>query len=201
MGDRVAVVLKQQGKLLLTVVSADGADHRTLAEGLDVRGTSAWSPDAKWLVTGGTDAQGAGLFKIPVAGGDPVRLVTGPAYDPSWSPDGDLIVYEGQQVATSPLLAVHADGRPRPLPKINVPSGGGGRSRFLPSGKGLVYLQGPAGAQNFWLLDLATDTSRQITRLSNPASVNAFDITPDGSRIVFDRVRENADIRLIDLPK
>src|SRR5262245_23220417 len=201
LGDRVAVVLKKQGKLLLTVVSADGADHRTVAEGIDVRGTSAWSPDAKWIVTGGTDAEGAGLFKIPVAGGDPVRLVTGPAYNPSWSPDGDLIVYEGQQVATSPLLAVHADGTPRALPKINVPSGGGGRSRFLPSGKGLVYLQGASGAQNFWLLDLTTDTSRQITRLSNPASVNAFDIIPDGSRIVFDRVRENADLRLIDLPK
>jgi serine/threonine protein kinase/WD40 repeat protein len=201
LGDWVAVVLKRQGKLLLTLVSADGAVHRTVAEGIDVRGTSAWSPDAKWIVTGGTDAQGAGLFKIPVAGGDPVRLVSGPAYNPSWSPDGDLIVYEGQQVATSPLLAVHADGRPRTLPSIRVPSGGGGRSRFLPSGKGLVYLQQGPAVQNFWLLDLTTDTSRQITRLSNPASVNAFDITPDGSRIVFDRVRENADLRLIDLPK
>ena len=201
LGDRVAVVLKRQGKLLLTLVSADGAVHRTVAEGIDVRGTSAWSPDAKWIAIGGIDAQGAGLFKIPVAGGDPVRLVTGPAYNPSWSPDGDLIVYEGQQVATSPLLAVHADGRPRALPKVKVPSGGGGRSRFLPSGKGVVYLQQGPAVQNFWLLDLTTDTSRQITRLSNPASVNAFDITPDGSRIVFDRVRENADLRLIDLPK
>jgi len=201
LGDRVAVVLKRQGKLQLTLVSADGADHRSVAEGIDVRGTSAWSPDAKWIATGGTDAQGAGLFKIPVAGGAPVRLVTGPAINPAWSPNGELIAYEGQQTANAPLLAVHADGSPRILPKIVVPSGGGGRSRFLPSGKGLVYLQGPHGVQNFWLLDLATDKSRQITRLSNPATMNAFDITPDGSQIVFDRVRENADIRLIDLPK
>jgi hypothetical protein len=28
----------------------------------------------------------------------------------------------------------------------------------------------------------------------------AFDITPDGKQIVFDRVRENSDIVLIDLP-
>ena len=199
--DRVAVVMRRLNKLQLTLVSADGADHQSLAESLDVRGASAWSPDANWIATGGSDPQGSGLFKIPVAGGAPVRLVTGPAYNPAWSPDGSLIVYEGQQTASAPLLAVRADGSPTTLPPVRVPSGGGGRSRFLPSGKGLVYLQNRGDAPNFWLLDLATNETRQITRLSNPATINAFDITPDGSHIVFDRVRENADIRLIDLPK
>jgi serine/threonine protein kinase len=201
LGDRVAVVLKRQGKLQLTLLSADGANHRSFAESIDVRGSSAWSPDAKWIATGGTDAQGAGLFTIPVAGGAPVRLVTGAAHNPVWSPDGNLIVYEGLQTAMAPLLAVHADGSPQTLPAIRVASGGGGRSRFLPSGKGVVYVLGPSGNQQFWLLDVATNTTRQITRLANPATINAFDITPDGSHIVFDRVRENADIRLIDLPK
>ena len=112
LGDRVAVVLRRQGKLQLTLVSADGADHRSFAESIDVRGTSAWSPDAKWIATGGADAHGAGLFKIPVAGGAPVRLVTGAAHNPVWSPDGNVIVYEGLQTAMAPLLAVHADGSP-----------------------------------------------------------------------------------------
>ncbi len=181
LGDRVAVVMRKQNKLQLTVVSADGANHQSLAESIDVRGSSAWSPDAKWIATGGADAQGAGLFSIPVAGGAPVRLVSGPAYNPVWSPDGRLIVYEGQQTASALLLAVHADGTSMTLPAIRVPSGGGGRS--------------------FRLLDLTTNTSRPLPGLSNPASVNAFDITPDGGHIVFDRVRENADIRVIDLPK
>jgi Tol biopolymer transport system component len=204
LGDRVVVPMRKQNTLQLTQVSADGAVHESLAEGLDVRGSSAWSPDGKWIATGGTDAQGRGLSKIPAAGGAPVRLVAGPAYNPVWSPDGDVIVYEGRQIASAPLLAVHPDGTPRALPTILVPSGGGGRSRFVPNGRGLVYLQfrgGQRGAWNFWLLDLATNTSRQLTSLSNPATMNTFDITPDGSRIVFDRVRDNADIRLIDLPK
>jgi hypothetical protein len=34
---------------------------------------------------------------------------------------------------------------------------------------------------------------------SSAATIDAFDITPDGSRIVFDRVRENAHLVLIDL--
>jgi Tol biopolymer transport system component len=200
-GDRIAVVLRERGKQHLALVSADGADHRSLAEVLDVRGTSAWSPDAAWLVTGGNDAQGPGLFKVRVEGGAPVRLVTGPAFDPVWSPDGAVIVYAGQQAAFAPLLAVDPDGSPVKLPAIEVASAGGGRARFLPDGKGLIYLQGPVGTQDFWRLDLTTNTTRRITRLSNAATMSTFDIMPDGSRIVFDRVREDGDIRLIDLPK
>jgi hypothetical protein len=31
--------------------------------------------------------------------------------------------------------------------------------------------------------------------------MRTFDITPDGQRIIFDRLRENADIVLIDRPQ
>ena len=58
------------------------------------QGTADWSPEGNWIVTGGTsDVQGQGLFKIPVDGGEPVRLVPGEAYNPVWSPKDDLIVY------------------------------------------------------------------------------------------------------------
>jgi hypothetical protein len=63
-GDRATVVLKRNGKLQLTPVSADGAAHQSFGAGIDVRGTSTWSSDANWIATGGSDAQGAGLFKI-----------------------------------------------------------------------------------------------------------------------------------------
>jgi Tol biopolymer transport system component len=200
-GDRVAVVIRKQARLHITIVRTDGADHRTLAEGIDVRGTSAWSPDSEWIVTGGSDAQGPGLFKIKVADGAYDRLRTGPAFNPVWSPDGTTIVYEGQQSAVAPLIAVHPDGSDvENFPVISVPSGGQGRSRFLSNGH-LVYLAGPAGTQDFVELDLATFKSRLISHLQSPSVVNAFDITPDGRHIVFDRLREQSEIRLIDLPR
>ena len=200
-GDRVALVMKDRGKLRLTLLSADGADRRPVTDNIEIRGTAAWSPDAQWVAIGGSDAQGSGLFKIPVDGGRPQRLVTGVATDPVWSPDGQMIVYAGRQTASSPLLAVRPDGSPLKFPTVTIQSGGSGRARFLPNGKGLVYLKSPSTNQDLWLLDLETRESRQITRLTSSAAMSTFDVAPDGRHILFDRLRDNADLRLIDLPK
>ena len=49
---------------------------------------------------------------------------------------------------------------------------------------------------------MATKTTRQLAHLTEKnATMRTFDITPDGKQIVFDRLRENSDIVLIDLPK
>jgi len=62
-------------------------------------------------------------------------------------------------------------------------------------------MQGLLASQDFWLLDLASMKSHPLTKLENRATMRTFDITPDGKQIVFDRVRENSDVVLIDLPK
>jgi hypothetical protein len=62
-------------------------------------------------------------------------------------------------------------------------------------------MQNATPAQDFWLLDLATMQSRQLTRLNTAEATRTFDITPDGQHIVFDRQRDNSDIVLIDLPR
>ena len=199
-GKSVAFALKRNGKQQMHVMLADGTRLQPLSTEVDVRGSASWSPDGKWIVTAGSDRDGEGLFKLPVDGGPPVQIAKGPFLDPVWSPRGDLIVYCGTQVFTlTPLLAVHPDGTPEKLPEIKVQREGE-RARFLPDGSGLVYMLGSTLAgQDFWLLDLSTMRSRRLTRLSNPAVMRTFDITSDGSRIVFDRLRENSDILLIDL--
>ena len=200
-GGRVAIVLRRNGKRQLHVLSSDGAELQPIAEGIVAQGSSCWSPDGRWIVTGGSDATGPGLFKIPLDGGSPVRLVAGEALNPIWSPDGSLIAYAGTNVRTfAPLLAVRPDGTSVKLPEI-ILRRLGERVRFLPDGKSLIYMGGLLVSQDFWLLDLASMKSRLLTRLQNSAAMRTFDVTPDGKHIVFDRLRENAQVVMIDLPK
>jgi Tol biopolymer transport system component len=198
-GRRVAITLRRSGKLTLHLATAEGNEFRPLGESIDISGAADWSRDGQWIVTGGTDNHSPGVFKIPVSGGMPVRLTTGEASNPVWSPAGNLIVYAGENVGFfAPLLAVRPDGTPVKLPSIEVLREGV-RVRFLPNGSGLVYLQGLPSAQNLWLLDLATMKTRELTRLNNAGAIRSFDISPDGN-IVFDRLRGNSHVVLIDLP-
>ena len=198
-GRRVAIALRRGGKLTLHLATAEGNEFRPLGESIDISGAADWSRDGQWIVTGGTDTHSPGVFKIPVSGGMPVRLTTGEASNPVWSPAGNLIVYAGENVSFfAPLLAVRPDGTPVKLPSIEVLREGV-RARFLHDGSGLVYLQGLPWAQNLWLLDLATMKTRQLTRLNNAGTIGSFDVSPDG-KIVFDRLRGNSHVVLIDLP-
>jgi Tol biopolymer transport system component len=198
---RLAFVIRRNGSLRLHVETVEGTESHDVVAPLAIRGAPGWSPDGKWIVIGGNDGKGDGLFKLPVEGGAPVRIANGPAANPVWSPDGTFILYASANVGSqSPLLAVRPDGMRIEWPAITVQRDGE-RIRFLPGGKGLVYMQGKGISQDFWILDMATKNTRQLTHLTGNATMRTFDITPDGTQIVFDRLRENSDIVQIDLRK
>jgi serine/threonine protein kinase/Tol biopolymer transport system component len=199
-GTRLAVILRKQGRRTLNTLAADGSDVRPLAPAIDVSSAASWSPDGKWIVAGGADGRGPGLFKIPIEGGEPQRLVDGTVTNPVWSPDGSVIVYTGPMVGpTGPLLMVRPDGTPTEAPAIQV-HGRRERYRFVPGRQELVYVPTASQtAEKFWLLDLVTKKSRQLANFDSRLT-RTFDVTPDGKHIVFDRLRENSDIVLIDRP-
>jgi hypothetical protein len=47
-------------------------------------------------------------------------------------------------------------------------------------------------------LNISTGMTRRIASLNTPDEIRTFDLTPDGTQIVFDRLRENSDIVLIE---
>ncbi|HYV63345.1 MAG TPA: hypothetical protein VE958_11760, partial [Bryobacteraceae bacterium] len=120
--------------------------------------------------------------------------------NPAWSPDGTTIIYVGPAVGrVQTLQAVTPEGKPVELPDLEMRYEGV-RYRFLPKSNVLIYMQGVLPSQDFWMLDLTTKKSRQLTEFKDRAAMQTFDITPDGKHIVFDRLRDNSDIVLIELP-
>jgi Tol biopolymer transport system component len=200
-GAQIAFAVRVGEHSRLQVMSADGTNLHPAAESLDVRDAPSWSPDGRWIAVCANEGGANPLFKVPVQGGAPIRLVDGVIFDPVWSPDGRYIIYsESVGGSLYPVKAVTPDGRPFPFQKLEVRYGGN-RYRFLPSGKGLVVSVGKERHYlNFWLVDLETQGMRQLTNLKPGFDIRDFDISPDGKQIVFARVSENSDIVLIDRP-
>jgi Tol biopolymer transport system component len=74
--------------------------------------------------------------------------------------------------------------------------------RFMPQGDALIVLEGVIGAsQNFFKVDLATGKRRQVTDLDGTYVIRNFDVSPDGTHIVFDRWRQHTDIAMMNLAR
>jgi Tol biopolymer transport system component len=199
-GKRVCFPVRRAGRSTLYCANADGTGAHAVADSLDVRGAASWSPDGAWIAVAARVGTGSRVFKIPSSGGAPTRLTDSTSSNPVWSPDGTFIVYSGTPRARSaPLKAVTPDGLPHPLPPLSVDRVGDSY-RFLPNGKALVVKLGGFRRQDFWLLDLASGKQRRLTALRPGESLQRFDVSRDGTRIVFERLRENSDIVLIELP-
>jgi Tol biopolymer transport system component len=198
-GNDVCFPVRRQNRTSLFCMTTGGTGAEVVAESLDVRSAGSWSPDGQWIAVAAKEGAGVRIFKIPIHGGPPVRLVDSVSSNPVWSPDGTFILYSGTPRARNvQVKAVTPEGRPYPLPALSVDRVGDSY-RFLPGGKQLVVKQGGFRRQDFWLFEIATGQQRRLTSLRPGESLHRFDVSPDGKRIVFERVRENSDVVLIEL--
>jgi Tol biopolymer transport system component len=128
----------------------------------------------------------------------PTPLVGHHSVDATWAPEGDWLLYSGPDVGTTfQVHAVGLDGKPRPFKELTL-SRGARRIAFLRGQHALVLLRGEVTHKNFALVDLDTGTERALTDFARDFLVRDFDVSPDGREIVFDQVRENSDVVLID---
>jgi serine/threonine protein kinase len=195
----LAFGVRRNGRTTLHVASADGTGVRPLADHLDLRGSPSWSPDGRFVAVAADVGDEPHIYRVPIDGGAAEQLTEQVASSALWSPDGATILYDDRTGggARFPVKGLRLDKSPVKLPFFENRGDWEG-FRFTPDGD-VVFLEGDFRYQNFWLANLRTGETRQLTKLKTGYSVRSFDISADGKEILFDRVQENSDIVLIDL--
>ena len=195
---RIAVPAEEAGRSRLFVMDADGSHARIVADSLELRGNPDWAPDGRSLVISALRDGKPGLTRVFLDGAAPVSLTSEYSIDPAWSPDGTFVAYTGSDVGTTfPLRAAAADGHPYPLPGIML-SRGARRISFLSNSQSLAILTGGIGHKSLSLVDLQTGAQRTLAELPPGFNIRDFDISDDGSELVFERVEGNSYAALIE---
>jgi serine/threonine protein kinase/Tol biopolymer transport system component len=197
-GRRIAFTVEKHGTTQLYVIDSDGRNAKLVSSTLALRGDLAWTPDSQSIVGAIVRAGEPRLSRIHLNGGPPQPMATEYSINPVWSPDGKYLVYSGADVGMRfPLRASAPDGRPYGMAGL-ILTRGARRVAFAPDSGSLVILRGEIAHKNFWLLNPQTGAERQLTDLPSSIAIGDFDVSPDGTEIIFDRVQDSSSIALIE---
>jgi Tol biopolymer transport system component len=197
-GHRIAFTVAEGARTVLNVIESDGSHVRTVVDSLDLRGDPAWAPDGQTIVSAAMTDGEPRLTTIFLNDRPPVPLVSEYSIDPVWSPDGQFLLYSGADLGTTfPVRAVTGDGRPYGVQTLILPRGAR-RIVFWRDSPAVVVLRGEMGHKEFWLVDLRSGSERQLTSLTPRFVIGDFDVSADGSRIVFDRREDTSQIALVE---
>lgn len=96
------------------------------------------SPDGRWIAYNGNRRGSGDLYKLPLAGGEPVPLTETPQAEahPRWSPDGREIAFDVRDANRSIWVMPSEGGRST---RIAFP---GSRPKWTPDGLRIVFLSG-----------------------------------------------------------
>lgn len=105
------------GTFDLFAVRPDGSELRQVTSFVAGERGPSWSPDGSTIAYWGSSesehpAEAAGIFIVPAAGGDAVRLAGHDAHDskPEWSPDGQWIAFNSSRTGSDEIWLVRPNG-------------------------------------------------------------------------------------------
>ena len=155
-----------------------------------------WSPDGAWLVYTGLRDGVYDVYKIPVKGGDEVRLTTAPGLDdgPEYTPDGQWIYFNSSRTGKMQIWRMRPDGSDQQ----QVTSDGFNNwfPHISPDGKWIAYLAYPPDVPKddhpFYkhvtlrLMPIGGGPARVIAYVyGGQWTINVPSWSPDSKRIAF----------------
>jgi eukaryotic-like serine/threonine-protein kinase len=204
-GHYIVFLSLRAGSWQIWRMDSDGNNPKQLTDSVGGVGFSDVSPDGKWVVWGDKSIFGGekGVWKVPMEGGNPVRLSDVEADHPIISPDGKAIAYSYEDPSANPPrgVAIMAfEGGP-PTKHFDIFSSTGTWLmgtwfRWGTDGRSLLYTKNEGGVDNIWSQPIAGGTPKQITHF-NSELISHFDLSRDGKRLVMSRGTEKQDVVLI----
>jgi len=174
-------------------MEVDGTNLRQLTNGQYDYSTPDFSPDGAWVVYTKIGAE-KGIWKVPIEGGDPVRVIEGNANVPVVSPDGKTIAYLDSPEGHTPRVTIIAFAGGPAIKTFDIPRAN--TLRWTPDSREILFSKREGGVSNIWRQPLSGGKPIQVTRF-NSDEIWSFDLSRDGSQIVLTHGRIDSDVMLI----
>jgi Tol biopolymer transport system component/serine/threonine protein kinase len=145
----------------------------------------AVSPDGQWLAFDSDRSGNQDIYKVPIAGGDPIQLTRDPGDDfmSSWSPSGREIAYYSFHGGSRQLRVMSADGAGvHPVVPLPVDQRAPGWS---PDGMRLVFSSEESGRMELYVVGRNSDSTWRAARRLTFEGGSAGRWSPDGREIAF----------------
>lgn len=185
----------EKGVSIVYVLPLSGGEPRRITK----TGPSylhGWSPDGQWLVFTGQRNNDFDIYKIPVNGGEEVRLTTAKELDDGseFSPDGQSIYFNSARTGRMQIWRMKADGSGQQ--QITDDGFNNWFPHVSPDGKWIVYISFPADINPddhpFYkhvylrLMPAGGGPSKVIAYIyGGQGTINTPSWSPDGRRLAF----------------
>ena len=149
------------------------------------------SPDGKWVIYSSWVGGDSMIFRLPLEGGEPVRLTDYISYAPRYSPDGGTFacfIWDEKTQKWNRIAIVPAGGG-QPIKVLDVPVATNttlGGPIWTPDGLGLTLLVARGEQMNLWLQPHDGGPIKQLTNFDVPG-VARRNYSRDGKQIAIVR--------------
>jgi hypothetical protein len=180
--------------IVYTVAATGGTPKRVTAKGPSY--LHGWSPDGRWLVYVGQRNDEFDIYKIPVGGGDELRLTSSPGLDdgPEYTPDGKYIYFNSARTGRMQIWRMRPDGSNQE--EITNDGFNNWFPHVSPDGKSMVFISFPpdvpADDHPFYkhvmlrLMPVGGGPARVIAYVyGGQGTINVPSWSPDGKRLAF----------------
>jgi serine/threonine protein kinase/Tol biopolymer transport system component len=188
----------RSGTLQIWRMDLDGSNAKQLTNSNDIamREMDA-SSDGKWVVYGRSVGGYGELWKVPMQGGEPVRLTQQPSYNRrvSISPDVKTVAYTYSDSQVNPPrgIALVSLGSEPKVTLLDIPAD---CVRWTGDGRSLLYSTTQEGVSNIWERPIAGGSPKQLTHFTSE-TIALFDLSKDGKQLAIQRDTSSSHVVLI----